>query len=343
MKIRFKWLRLVCLSALAGVGACATAPSDQAISQLAEAQRRQETAELNRQLALASVGGAANSQQWTVEEYRVGPGDVLSIEVFQVEDLSIKARVNGRGTVLFPLLGEVTVAALTPAKIEEELEALLRKDYLQDPQVSVFVDEFRSQQIAVMGAVKEPKVHEVRRPMTVLEVLSLSGGLNEKAGNVAQIQFADENAKTTDAGVKVTTLIIDFKKALRPGGDSTVVRDLVLRGGDSVFIPPAGVVFVEGAVKKPGSYALQGEVGVLAAIAMAGGTENTANEGGVQVFRVEDGSVIEVDLDAIRKRTSPEIELNDGDIVVVGKNLLYSTAETVWKGFTAIFNVGLAL
>jgi len=343
LKIRFKWLRLVCLSALAGVGACATAPSDQAISQLAEAQRRQETAELNRQLALASVGGAANSQQWTVEEYRVGPGDVLSIEVFQVEDLSIKARVNGRGTVLFPLLGEVTVAALTPAKIEEELEALLRKDYLQDPQVSVFVDEFRSQQIAVMGAVKEPKVHEVRRPMTVLEVLSLSGGLNEKAGNVAQIQFADENAKTTDAGVKVTTLIIDFKKALRPGGDSTVVRDLVLRGGDSVFIPPAGVVFVEGAVKKPGSYALQGEVGVLAAIAMAGGTENTADEGGVQVFRVEDGSVIEVDLDAIRKRTSPEIELNDGDIVVVGKNLLYSTAEAVWKGFTAIFNVGLAL
>ncbi len=322
--------RWVCTLLTAGLVACASNSTDP--EQYVARQKQLDTESLNMQLAAAA--GRQSASPAALEEYRVGPGDVLEIAVFQVEELNLKVRVNGRGTVIVPLLGEVGVGDRTTAEVEEMVAAELGERYLHDPQVSVFVAEYRSRQITVMGSVKEPAVHSVQRPHTVLELLSMSGGLNEKAGYRIHVQTAMLDA---DSGrPEPRNLVIDLKSLLESGD---AAYNLVLRGGDSVYVPQAGVVFVEGAVRKPGAYQMQGETNVLKAIAMAGGSEYEAKEGSIQVFRSsEDDAVIEVDLKAVRAKQVPDVLLQDGDIVVVGSNILKQGFAGFWRGITGLFS-----
>ncbi len=321
------------LAAMIGITACTSSPPIPADH--AERQQHKDNEILNMQLAAA----ASRREIFTngkAPEYRIGPGDVLEITVFQVEELNLKVRVNGRGTVIVPLLGEIDVGNKTVVDMERLLAEKLGENYLHDPQVSVFVSEYRSQKITVMGAVKEPAVHIVRRPHSVLELLSMSGGLNEKAGHQIYVQTLTEDAKTKDATAQ--NLIIELKKLLE---NTTPEFNLILRGGDSVYVPEAGVVFVEGAVRKPGAYQMHGETNVLKAIALAGGVEFDAKEGSIQVFRrgAGDDQVVEVDLKAIRDNRVTDLRLLDGDIVVVRSNILKKGFVGSWRGVTGVFSV----
>lgn len=267
--------------------------------------------EINKQII--SNAALVNSEV-NGSEYYLGAGDVLELTVFQVEELNTKVRVNGRGEIILPLLGTVDVNGMSVSDAEQVIMTKLEKDYLQNPQVSVFVEDYRSQQIAVMGAVLKPDVYSIRQSRSIFEMLSLAGGLSDAASDKIRVKTTQVDGVS---GESIQQELILSMKALLEGAD--VSSALRLRGGDSILVPEAGVVFVEGAVKKPGSYPMEGETNVLKAIALAGGVPWEGNQGAVQVIRQVGGSPysIDVNLGKIRKQKSDDIELKDGDIVVV--------------------------
>lgn len=109
-------------------------------------------------------------------QYRIGPSDEIHIEVFQVPDLSGVEKVNSRGFINMPLIGMVMVAGLTGEQAEQLIADKLRKNYLQDPQVNIDIQDYVSQQVTVLGSVKSPGVYPLRGPTTLLQVIALAGG-----------------------------------------------------------------------------------------------------------------------------------------------------------------------
>jgi polysaccharide biosynthesis/export protein len=121
-------------------------------------------------------------------DYLVGPGDVLSITVYDNDDLKTKVRVSSNGTIVMPLLGQVNVSKLTISAITEKLTRLLASGYIVNPQVNVFVDEFRSKKVVILGNVRNPGLIELNGPTTFLELVSKAGGFDKDAGDSATIK-----------------------------------------------------------------------------------------------------------------------------------------------------------
>ncbi len=116
-----------------------------------------------------------------LDDYVVGPEDEISITVWDHPDLTRKIRINLEGKISFPLIGEVKVAGLTPIDIEKKIEELLNKDYIINPQVTVVIESYKSSNVSIMGEVKMPGSYALTRRMTVVEALSLAGGLLSEA------------------------------------------------------------------------------------------------------------------------------------------------------------------
>ncbi len=299
--------------------------------------QREKTESLNRQLSTVADQLRMSAGQ---NEYLLGSGDVLDIAVFQVEELNKTVRVNGRGSIILPLLGEIQVAGLTARAAEQQLVQGLT-EFLHDPQISVFVAEYRSQEISVLGAVQEPGIKSVTRSRTLLEILTLAGGITEKAGSQIYVQTTDVDPDTQQSLARNT--IIELRQLL-----STPEYNLVLKGGDTVFVPKAGTVFVEGAVNNPGAFPLEVETTVLKIIAQAGGPKYEAIEDKVQIIRQDgddDGKpdIITINLDEVRESGQNDVVVQDGDIVVVGINSFKRGMRGFWRGFTGLFTVGFAL
>ena len=121
-------------------------------------------------------------------DYLVGPGDVLSISVYDNEDLTTKVRVSSSGTIVMPLLGQVEVQGATVNAITDKITRLLANGYLVNPQVNIFVEEYRSKKVVVLGNVRTPGLIELSGPTNFLELVSKAGGLEKDAGDTATIQ-----------------------------------------------------------------------------------------------------------------------------------------------------------
>jgi len=319
--------------------AAATADSRLATPGSAVVQAEQERAvsDLNRQLLAASFSAPANRG---FHEYRLGPDDVLSIEAAQVEELhGLRIRVGGSGRVALPLLGTVSLAGLTLSEAEAELNQRLRR-YMHNPQVTLFVDDYRSQEITVTGAVSNPGIYPVQRPRSLFELLSLAGGLTRDAGHTinARVHMPDP-----DNGQLIPqSLIIDLRELLQEGE----AQHLVLSGGDSIFVPEAGVFFVEGAVSKPGAYSVRGDMNLLKAIAMAGGTDWAAIDNDIRIVRrtnAQEPEVISLDLRAIRDQQADDVPVLDGDIIVVSASGFKQGVSAFFRGISGIFSFGRSL
>ncbi|MCG6871615.1 MAG: polysaccharide biosynthesis/export family protein [Gammaproteobacteria bacterium] len=321
------------------LAACATGrgdsdPGSDRSSQRSSYQARATVENLNRDLAAALGRQDRRVHALAGDAYRVGPGDVLNIAVFQVDELNRKVRVNAKGEILIPLLGVVSVGGHSVAEVESLLAAQLGEKFLRNPQVSIFIEEYRSQQVTVMGSVKQPSIYSIREPRTVLEMLSEAGGLSEEAGTKI---YAQAIAEDPISGKPVPQkFVIDLGNLLE-GVDPRL--NIVLRGGDSVYVPKAGMVFVEGAVRKPGAYRMQGNTNVMKAITMAGGPEFQARQGGIQIFRQRDGEnqIIELDLDRVRDNTRQDVTLLDGDVVVVPSSAVKTGFAGFWRGVSGLF------
>jgi polysaccharide export outer membrane protein len=159
------------------------------------------------------------------QEYRVGPNDLLQIDVFQVEALSREVRVNSNGEISLPLIGMVSVQNLTVHEIEALLKAKLGERYLQDPQVMVTIKEYTNQRITVEGLVKKPGVYSFKGDATLLHVLALAQDEDEVA-NTHQVRLFRDSGK----GEK-DNYFVDVD-AIRKGE----VEDPVLKGNDIIVV-----------------------------------------------------------------------------------------------------------
>jgi len=179
-------------------------------------------------LTLTTPAHAAETDTTGSSGYTIGPENVLQIDVYygRNEELSRKARVSSKGDITFPLLGVVKVEGLSVGEVEKKIAALLDKDYIINPQVSVFIEEYST--VSILGQVKEPGNYEIRGRLSLVELISKAGGFTKIAAknNVSVIRTADDGAKTK-ISVKVHDIINKGKEE----------DDIQLSPGDIVTVP----------------------------------------------------------------------------------------------------------
>ena len=264
-------------------------------------------------------------------DYVIGPGDLLEITVYDAPDLSRDIRVSSSGVILLPLLPEpIRADGLTP----EELAAAIAREFeqrqiLRQPQVSVLVKEFKSRPVAVVGAVKRPQMIPVLGPMTLLEVLSAAEGLTEDAGPLiyvtrgAQMRELPSNpAEVTEPAADNPRVAVVQVRELMEAKDPAA--NVPIFAGDAVTVPRGGIVYVVGAVHKPGGFVLKDRherVSVLQALALAGYVTPTAKPNEALIVRRRPGAdteeTIPVDLAKILSRKAPDQGMEENDILFV--------------------------
>ncbi len=282
---------------------------------------------------LLLVQGLAQNPPAT-EGLAVGPDDVLEIQVFQVPDLSRTVRVDQKGSITLPLLGTVRAEGRTPAELERFLARLLAEKYLNDPSVSVFVREYKSRQVSVVGAVKMPGLYHVPGPRPLVEVLAMAQGLADgpsaKAGNRILVTRGTANR---NAGATIEASVMDVLH------NDPKIAGLLVYPGDQVRVLPAEVVYVLGDVERPGSYPIETHqsVNVLQALALAGGPKRTAKLKDVVVFRHdESGARTEIPVRLNGKLAGPgaERQLESNDI-------LFVPGSVTRRAFSRALDIGL--
>lgn len=239
----------------------------------------------------------------TPDDYLIGVDDVLKITVYDHADLGVVSRVSNDGSIQFPLVGSITVAGLTIKDASQEIERSLMDGYLAHPQVTIFIEEYRSKKIMIIGHVKEPGVYELSGPTRLLEVLSMVGGLRENAGDLALI-----TRKSVDETKGQQIIQVDLKKLLE-SGDAKLNIPIVDK--DSIFIAKAGMFYVTGEVDKPSAYKHEDGATTLKAISMAGGFTKLAAKNRIRIVRTIDGK------EQILEKVSLQEEIKPGDVIVV--------------------------
>jgi len=251
-------------------------------------------------------------------DYKIGAKDLLEISVFGLEEMNKTVRVSEDGKITLPLLGEVEVEGLTKTELEKKLSQLLEEKYLQSPQVTVFIKEYQSKRISVLGAVGEPGPYELLGRQTLLQLISEAGGLTEDAGDdiIVIRQFQDG----TNISLKISIDDLFLK------GDARL--NIPLEPNDIVNIPAEKTVliYVFGQVRKPGALEVKKSniPTLLQAIAQAGGFSERASKGGVLIKRInKDGKEkqIKVNVKDIIKGKKKDIQLLENDVVYVPETI----------------------
>lgn len=246
-------------------------------------------------------------------EYQVGFNDLLEIKVYEEPDLTKTVRVGADGAISYPLLGNILVKGLTPKEIEEKITELLGRDYLINPQVSVFIKEHSK--ISVLGQVRLPGAYELKAGLTVLDAIALAGGFTEKS-NPAEVKLVRTEGKDKE------TINIDATEIIEQGDRE---KNLLLAPGDLIIVgelsETSSYVVVLGQVKAPGRYIYKKGMAVVDAIALAGGLTETAAGNGTKVIRIKDGkkTVYPVPLSSILAGAGQDknIALSPNDTIVV--------------------------
>ncbi|MBI5181968.1 MAG: polysaccharide biosynthesis/export family protein [Nitrospirae bacterium] len=251
-------------------------------------------------------------------DYTVGHDDLIEIDVFQAEELRRTVRVSAKGYIGLPLIGQIKAKGQTPVQIEEAIAKRLVK-YMQEPLVTVYIKEYRAQRIGVIGAVTQPQVYAVTGQKYLLDMLSMAGGLTREAGAICYILRPQQDSERQESST-TETMVIDLTELLEKGN---IALNIPVFGGDVINVPKGGVVFVDGAVSKPGSMQMQGKTTLVQAIAMAGGMLYEADVSDVKIFR-DNGEgfrdIITTDYDAIKDGKKDDIQLRENDIIIVPKS-----------------------
>jgi len=163
------------------------------------------------------------------EEYKIETGDVVAITVYEQPDLSTKARLDSTGEITLPLIGNVQIGGLSVSEAEEKITSLLEKDYLVNPQVSIFIQEYHPKKVFVMGFVNKPGEYELfkDRDTTVIEAITMAGGFKEGAAQNGTKVIRKEN----DEQITIQVRIADITQ--KGYGE----EDVILEPGDVIFVP----------------------------------------------------------------------------------------------------------
>ena len=291
-------------------------------------------------LLLAACAQAARAQEPAAPDnrYRIGPGDVLDIRIYNRPQLSREAvRVDGRGMIRMPLIeGEIRAACLAESELSTHISERYRKFY-RNLHVDVFVKEFQSEPVAVIGAVNTPGRFQLQRRVRLLELLAFANGPAERAGRAIHVVHAGavslcESPAAVDAA---GGNFVSYNLSETLKGEERA--NPFVRPGDIITLPEAEQIYVVGNVISPRAIALKEPLTVTRAIAMAGGAMRDTKTDRVRVIRQLPGSTakteIFVNLKAIEKRQADDLALQANDIVDVpvseGKSFLRSLVGAV--------------
>jgi polysaccharide export outer membrane protein len=243
---------------------------------------------------------------------KLAPGFLLAVQVYGESDFSGPTRVDNAGNITLPFLKPVHVAGDTLAEAQEKVEEKFQKEgILKNPQVTIDVEQFATTTATVLGEVQSPGKVELLAPHSMMQVIGLAGGESSLAGNEVELKHANGSA-----GVLTTS----YHYSRGSNGDA--IRDVMVSPGDTVIVKRAGIVYVLGAVNRPGGYAMQedGELNVAQAISMAQGMALQAKTGALRVVRHNsDGLLIEVPVSYKGMMDGKQVppSLAPGDIVYV--------------------------
>jgi polysaccharide export outer membrane protein len=289
-------------------------------------------------------------------DYVLGEGDLISVRAYDLEDLNHKVRVENDGSVNLPLLNRVSVAGRTVAEVQNDLTKRLGA-YMFNPHVTVFVEEYRSQQVAVEGAVQRPGlVSQTVRNATVRDVLSAAGGILPTAGSrlylipaetrvqveARQLPPAANGAPSTDTTYSAEGIMIDTAES-----DATVQQaffNMPVRSGDVIVVPASGNFIADGWVAKPGTYPLRSGLTLRGALATAGGLSFPADKASIRIFQAGVNgtlSVRDVNYADIEAMKVPDVLIHDGDVVQVASTTVKLVPYSFYKFLTEIIRVGM--
>jgi polysaccharide export outer membrane protein len=246
-----------------------------------------------------------------------------------------QVRVSQKGIIKLPLVGEIKVAGLSASTVEDLLRQRYEK-FIHDPEVGVLVREFRSQRVYLLGAVNRAGAIDLTGPKTLIDVLALAGGVNQRAGNQVHVyRQTSEGRKSYVIDLFALTTSLGLINANTAGVE---VLNLPVQSGDIINVPEAGMFFVDGAVRRPGSFPLGRRYTITQAIALAGGLDlDLADFGGITLFRATDNEIkqIPVNLNSILSGTDSDLAMQSDDFLFVP----ISGLKWAWNFF--IRNVGL--
>ena len=274
------------------------------------------------------------------DRYRIGPGDVLDIRIYNRPQLSREAvRVEGNGMIRMPLIeNEIQAGCLTEGELAKEISTRYAR-YYKNLQVDVFIKEYHSKQVAIIGAVNEQSRFELQRRVRLLELLTYAKGPSTKAGQTINIvhstaatpckQIDETDTAAAFSSYKLSDVLLGDPKS-----------NPYLETGDIVTLPEADQVYVVGNVFMPLTISLKEPITLTRAIAMAGGLKQDTRKDKIRVLRQEPGTAIRkeimVDLSAIEKKRSEDLALVPNDIIDVptsaGKSFLRSLVQGVVPG-----------
>ncbi|MDA2919007.1 polysaccharide export protein [Desulfobacterota bacterium AH_259_B03_O07] len=292
----------------------------------------QEMSELNSKLLKRGATSPVSPA-----DYLIGPADLLEVRIFESEKLTTTARVSSRGQITLPLLGGVDVDGLTAREAEQRIESFLKEgQYINNPHVSLFISENKSKLVSVVGFVREPGNYELVGKLTLIDALAAARGLKDRAGRTVYVTRSEENGRKQ-------AYMVDLDELLQKG-DAAKEINLVLKPGDVIYVPEAGNVFVEGAVRSPGSIQIkEGLTTVSQVISEAGGFTSYANSRDVTLIRYlgnGERELIKLDLDQIRDGAVEDPKVNDRDAIVVAssgfKRLIYGLRLSLGFGLVGV-------
>jgi polysaccharide export outer membrane protein len=282
-------------------------------------------------ILLLAACGAANSQNSGplnqrpaetagADEYTIGSGDLLSIIVADAPEWSGKFRVNDAGTIqIAGLLAPIEAAGHTSDELARSLrKAMIDAKQLRDPRVNVFVEEFHGRSVTVLGAVSKPGVYPLERRTSALDALSLAGGALPTAGTIVTVVHGSASAEATGTA-EGSVQIIDLSRVAKGEGPNIQIRN-----GDVINVSNAPLVYVVGAVSKPGGFVLSDPgsgISVIQAIAMAQGLNPVASARHALVIRQSTSDTgrrdLQVDLTAVLAGKTADVVLAPNDILYI--------------------------
>jgi len=334
-----RW-RILCVSlGILAAGCASTGPSKENL--LARASVSKSSEQVGSVALNSKIISTTAQENGSAGDYVIGAGDLLVISALDMSELDkVKVRVGTEGLMRLPLLGMVKVKGLTSRQLEGELADLLGQKYLNDPQVSVFIEEYRSQRIAVLGEVNKPGVYEVTERRTLTDMLALAGGLSKDADQV--VYLLRKSASTaTDPSVSGELIKVDLEQLLA-GLDPSM--NMKVGSGDIVSVPRSGEFLLGGAVKKPGPYPIKGKLTVDQAVYFGEALRDDADLTNIEVLRVN-GPKIEVfniNLEQLKLEGTTGLAIQKNDVVFVGtsgpKAVFYGALEF----FKSVVRVGLS-
>ncbi len=236
----------------------------------------------------------------------LGPGDSVRVTVFQNPDLATEARISERGTLAFPLIGEVALGGLAPSDAAARIaDRLAEGKFVVNPQVNVNVVDVRSRQVSILGQVARPGRYALDGVRTNLtDMLALAGGISAAGDDNITLMVHREG--------KARTMEINVPAIFRTGDLS---QDIELEAGDTIFVPRAPTFYIYGEVQRAGSYRLEPAMTVMQALSVGGGVTPRGTERGVKVNRrIADGAVRRVEV-SLSDRVEP------GDVIYIAERL----------------------